>query len=115
MTSVISPGTGVQIEMPLFRSKDELAQRLDYLLSILRDRLWHTARDLKVYGFTDRELRELVEHSDGRILSFPGSPGYKLFEAATLEEFQQAEALRNQARRMLSRFFRYRKRYHRGT
>ena len=38
----------------------------------------------------------------------------KLFEAATLEEFQQAEALRNQARRMLSRFFRYRRRYHKG-
>ena len=104
-----------QAELPLFRSTQELFDRLAGLLAILGDRRWHTARELKIHGFTDRELRLLVEHSDGRILSYPGSPGYKLFEAATLDEYQAAEALRNQARRMLCRFFRYRRRYHRGT
>ena len=65
------------------------ADRTDYLLSILRDGRWHTAKELRVYGFSDRELRELVENSQGQILSFPGSPGYKLFELATIDEIDQ--------------------------
>jgi hypothetical protein len=110
-------------ELPLFRramvdrsKMNELGQKqpLAYLLSILRDAQWHTAKELKTYGFDDRELRQLVELSDGRVFSFPGSPGYKLFDFVTEEEFGQCASLKHQAERMLARYSRYHARHHRG-
>lgn len=96
---------------------NELGQKqpLQYLLSILRDGRWLTAKDLKVYGFTDRDLRDLVENSEGEMLSFPGSPGYKPFEHATVDEINQAKALLNQGCAMIRSWLRYQKRFHRGT
>ena len=103
-------------DLPLFRERNRPTDRqLEYLLSILRDGRWDTAKELKVYGFSDRELRDLVENSDGQILSFPGSPGYKLFDHVTIDEIEQAKALLNQGRAMIRRFLRYRKPYHRRT
>jgi hypothetical protein len=72
------------------------------------------ARELKVHGFDDRELRQLVEYSDGRVFSFPGSPGYKLFDFVTEEEFSECASLQHQAERMLARYSRYHARHHRG-
>lgn len=95
-----------------------LDSRLAQLISVLRvcgGHEWMTARQLRERGFADRELRELVEHDDaGDVLSFPGSPGYKLFERAELAEIERAGALKNQARRMLRRHLRYVRRRHRG-
>lgn len=88
--------------------------RLSLLVGVLRDGLWHTARELKVHGFSDRELRLLVEDSDGQIFSFPGSPGYKLFDFVTEEEFGQCSSLKHQAERMLARYSRYHTRHHKG-
>jgi len=103
-------------DLPLFRERNRPTDRqLEYLLSILRDGRWHTAKELKVYGFSDRELRDLVENSDGQILSFPGAPGYKLFDHVTIDEIEQAKALLNQGQAMIRRFLRYRKPYHRRT
>ena len=96
-----------------FFDVERCKEQLNNLLSVLRDGEWHTARDLKVYGFSDRELRDLVENSEGRILSFPGSPGYKSFDHATIDEIEQSKALLNQGRAMIRRFLRYKKRYHR--
>ena len=104
-----------QADLPLFRSQLAADQQLNHLLSILADARWHTAKELKIYGFSDRELRILVENADGQILSFPGSPGYKLFTAATIDEIEQSKALLNQGRAMIRRFLRYKKRFHRGT
>jgi hypothetical protein len=110
-------------ELPLFRqpmvdrdSMNRLGQKqpLQYLFSVLRDARWHTAKELKTYGFDDRELRQLVEASDGRVFSFPGSPGYKLFDFVTEEEFGQCASLKHQAERMLARYSRYQTRHHRG-
>ena len=111
-------------ELPLFprpladRSKmNALGQKqpLGYLISILRDARWHTAKELKTYGFDERQLRELVENSEGQIFSFPGSPGYKSFDYVTEDEFQQAKALLNQGRAMIRRWLRYCRRHHKGT
>ena len=45
-------------DLPLFRERNRPTDRqLEYLSSILRDGRWHTAKELKVYGFSDRELR----------------------------------------------------------
>jgi hypothetical protein len=109
-------------DLPLFRIRQqvkravtECGQRLEYLLSILSDGRWHTAKELRAHGFRERELRDLVEHSEGQILSFPGSPGYKAFDHATIDEIDQSKALLNQGRAMIRRFLRYKKRFHRRT
>lgn len=108
-------------DLPLFNrapahtlSPDRALDRLSRLIDVLLDRRWHTARELKVHGFDDRELRQLVEDSDGRVFSFPGSPGYKLFDFVTEEEFGQCSSLKHQAERMLARYSRYQARHHRG-
>jgi hypothetical protein len=115
--------TTAERELPLFKrpmvDRDEMNRlgqkdQLAYLLSILRDARWHTAKELRTYGFNDRELRELVESSDGQVFSFPGSPGYKLFDFVTEEEFVQCSSLKHQAERMLARYSRYHARHHRG-
>ena len=94
-------------------SEQTLDARLDDLVRALRGAGWQTAKQLRELGFSDRELRDLVEHDErGQILSFPGSPGYKLFDEATLEEIERSQALKSQARGMLRRFIRYQRRRH---
>ena len=74
---------------------------------------WITARKLKEAGFTERELREIVESdSDGYIFSFPGSPGYKLFTLVTDAEFDHCISLRNQGKKMVRRWVNYQRRWH---
>jgi len=58
------------------------------MVCTFRDGQWHRSRELAVHGFNERELRSMVEDSDGQIFSFPGSPGYKLFDFVTEEEFR---------------------------
>jgi len=114
MSVVLAPGASVQNDLPLFRAPTIgiTTDRIQQLIRILGDGGWHTARELKVHGFTDRELRELVENSEGQIFSFPGSPGYKLFDFVTEEEFSQCASLKNQAEAMLRRYSRYQRRHH---
>lgn len=84
------------------------------LVAALADGEWRTAALLRAAGFGDRELREIVEaDEEGDFLSFPGSPGYKLFARATLEEIRRADALKNQGDAMTSRWLRYQRRLHR--
>jgi hypothetical protein len=88
--------------------------RLDALLSVLRDQAgWLTRRELELLGFGDRELRELVEFDkEVRIFSYPGSPGYKLFDLVTDAEFDRCIALKQQGEKMLGRYTRYLRRWH---
>lgn len=96
-----------------FERKQELDSRLGELIRTLAGQGWTTAAQLRGQGFTDRELRELVQHDrTGQVLSFPGSPGYKLFDEATIPEIERAIALKNQARAMLVRHIRYQNRRH---
>jgi hypothetical protein len=90
------------------------AERIAELVEALRGRGWTTASVLAGLGFNDRELRDLVEHADGRILSFPGSPGYRLFDEASLKEINRSAALRSQGRTMLRRWIAYQRRLHRS-
>lgn len=96
-----------------FEKAAEREARLNELINELRGNGWMTAAQLRKVGFTDRELRELVEHDEqGQVLSFPGSPGYKLFDESPIPEIERSVALKNQARRMLRRFVRYQRRRH---
>lgn len=86
--------------------------RLNQLLEILADRrTWITRRELETLGFGERELRALSE-SDERIFSYPGSPGYKHFDHVSETEFDPCIALKNQGRKMLKKWLRYQRRWH---
>ena len=106
-----------QLHFQLRPSADpaHIAIRLATLRATLRGQGWLTARQLADLGYSDRELRQLVEHdATGDILSYPGSPGYKLFTDASVEEIARTQSLRSQGRAMLSRYLRYQRRLHRG-
>jgi hypothetical protein len=48
-----------------------------------------------------RRLRQIKEMAGGKIVSFPGSPGYKLLDHCTLAELRRCDAaVRSQTRRM---------------
>jgi hypothetical protein len=105
MELVLQPGA---------RDAADLAAAKTDLFEVLRGRGWMTAKQLKELGFNDRLLRQIVEaDEDAVFLSYPGSPGYRLFAEATLEEIEHTEALRSQGRAMLRRFVRYQRRRHR--
>ena len=95
-------------------SGPDLAARTADLVDALRGRGWLTAKELQGAGFTDRELREIVQHDEsGQIFSFPGSPGYKLFDDVTEKEFGRCIALKNQGEKMVHRWTIYHRRHHR--
>lgn len=93
----------------------ETEDRLRTLLDVLRvGGGWNTRRELEVLGFGERELRELVEADrEGRVFSYPGSPGYKLFDLVTDEEFDRCGSLKSQGEKMVNRFMIYQRRWHR--
>jgi hypothetical protein len=55
-------------------------------------------------GFDKRQIRAIAEHSNGLILSWPGSPGYCHIKHASIDDRQHAvAALCCQANKMLAR------------
>ena len=75
---------------------------------------FHTAKVLSEFlHFSDRKIRQLAEASDGLIVSGPGSPGYVHIKHCPAEKLAHiADTLRSQARAMLARSIRLRKRAH---
>lgn len=73
---------------------------------------FHTAKTISAaLGISDRQIRQLAEASDGMVISGPGSPGYcHLYHCDPQTIGHIAETLRSQARRMLSRAIRIRRR-----
>ena len=80
----------------------------------LRGKGWQTAAQLGATSEkTRRQFRAISEASDGRIVSYPGSPGYKLFDECVPEDFLRGDrANRRQAAKMLSRWNRILRRMH---
>jgi len=93
-------------------SSEEIALVCDFL----RGNGWKKAAEISLaLKMDDRKVRAVAEHSEGRILSAPGCPGYKLFDGKTEIEEAERAALRleSQARHMLARASQYRRRIHR--
>lgn len=80
---------------------------LERLTTFLRGREWLNASQLQdALGpeYNDRKIRALAEAADGQILSYPGSPGYRLTREATADERDTAiNKLRSQADKMTRR------------
>lgn len=75
---------------------------------------FHTAARLSAaLDLTDRKVRQLAELSDGLIISGPGSPGYcHLYHCPAETIAHIADTLRSQARHMIARSIRIRRRAH---
>ncbi len=91
--------------------KDSVAE----LCELLRGRGWRTARDLRRLRpqWSERFVRLLAGAAGGAVISFPGSPGYRLTAELTAAEIPELEhaaaALLAQAREMARRGIRYRR------
>jgi hypothetical protein len=73
---------------------------------------FHTASTIaKDLQLSDRKIRQLAEASDGLVISGPGSPGYcHIYHCDPDTIGHIAETLRSQAKRMLARAIRIRRR-----
>lgn len=94
-----------QQQLDLFAPPAPPAGEIDRLCHFLATRDgWTTAKEITTAtDLSDRQIRNLARHHRDRILSGPGTPGYKLLSRATCEEIQRtADKLRSQAREMLA-------------
>lgn len=66
------------------------------------NRGWIKSRELGAVTETQkRRIREIAELGQGQIVSYPGSPGYKLLDDCSLEELRHGDrAVRSQIRVM---------------
>jgi hypothetical protein len=95
---------------------DVSVAEVDALCEHIRGRGWTKAGTLtRELGLDDRKLRAIANASDGRILSGPGCPGYKLFDGDTCvdDAIRAATALQSQGQRMQLRAAAIWRRYHR--
>ena len=81
----------------------EIERLVSYLLEAGDQ--WLTASEIaKALGMGDRRVRQLAEHSKGRIVSAPGCPGYRHIHNTTTEQiFEIRSRLTSQAKAMLQR------------
>lgn len=77
------------------------------LVEYLSGKGWMTAKAISAgLGWDDRVVRALASASD-EIISYPGSPGYKLLADTTREEYERYRlARRSQARDMIAKVIR---------
>lgn len=99
------------------------SEEIGLLLNILRGRGWLHAeeigRDYRFVAFygaaipqeparraqwMERKVRAMASLSGAQVLSYPGSPGYKLTLEATPKEMEDARVLWRQARAMQKRY-----------
>lgn len=87
-------------QLGLFQTpKDD--PEIDRLIHLLDGRDWLTAAQIsQATGLSDRKIRSIAAATP-KILSYPGSPGYRLTRQATPEERDRAvSTLRSQAKSM---------------
>lgn len=103
----------MQLTLSFARPRQTCAD-LTALCDALRFGEWRTAGQLATdLGWTDRKVREVASTSQGAIVSFPGSPGYRLFSACSVEEINHAvNAMLSQARDMTARAVATERMYH---
>jgi hypothetical protein len=90
---------------------------VEALAAVLTGKGWVDAAELaRLLGdkWTDRKVRAVARASAPGIVSYPGSPGYKLWAECSVEEIDRAiTAFESQAADMTVRAVLYRNAYHR--
>lgn len=76
---------------------------------------WQTALQLaEALSWNDRKVRAVAAAAMPQVVSFPGSPGYRLFQHCTVAEINRCiAAFESQGRDMLKRAVLYTQAYHR--
>ena len=106
--------TQLQIPFPVAGPASAAADAAMLVALLGVERRWMTSAELAcALCWTDRRIRAAAEAADGKVLSGPGSPGYKLTRDATPAEMCVVATLESQARRMLARAVAIRRRWHR--
>lgn len=90
---------------------------VDQVINVLRQATgWMTAREIsEALGDTinDRKVRKVASAAAPQIVSYPGSPGYRLFSRCTVEEINHCiNATESQGNDMIKRSVLYRTAYH---
>ena len=95
-------------------------EQVERLVAVLREadkkeNYWMTAQQIAGrLDLSERLTRKIASASAPTIVSYPGSPGYKLWSLCTIEEINHAiESFEAQARDMIKRAHLYRMAYHR--
>jgi hypothetical protein len=89
-------------------------EQIELVGDFLRGKGWVKAPVIcAALSISDRRLRVIVEYSDSRILSSPGSPGYRLFDREALPEADRAaDRFISQGKRMIQHGISIRRRFH---
>ena len=71
------------------------AENITQLCQLLRGHGWMTAREIRGLRpeWDERIIRRLASASGFRIISYPGSPGYRLAEEMTQAEIEEMETI----------------------
>jgi hypothetical protein len=86
------------------------AEEVEWLVDMLKGKGWLTAAKLEAIAQgtkNDRKIRAIARAAAPGIVSYPGSPGYKLWSECTMEEINHclnawdSQIRDNTARRML--------------
>lgn len=104
-----------QLAFNLARAEETRVSDADLarLIAFLRLRGWVKAHEISEHlTWPDRKVRAVARASKGHILSYPGSPGYKLTIEATVEEIKSADALKDQADDMRARWLEIERVFH---
>lgn len=90
------------------------AEQVDLVVSFVRGKIWVRGAEIcAALAIDDRRLRAIAEFSDGRIISGPGCPGYRLFTGDALADADLAASrLESQGKRMIHRAIAIRRRFH---
>ena len=93
-------------QLDLFARRPK-APGVDELVAFLRGKGWMTRRQISaVTGWDERLVRAIASESDD-IVSYPGSPGYKLLVECTRDEYESyRNARKSQARDMIAKVVR---------
>jgi hypothetical protein len=100
-------------QIPLsFDKPKAAAPGVRQLEDFLRGKGWIYRREISArLGWSERTVRELAAASD-EVISYPGSPGYKLMADCTREEYDHyRNARRSQVRGMISKLLRTDRRF----
>ncbi len=105
----------LQLELPIAEKAPKISEgEIVAMMNTLHGRGWQKSSQLGAKTWDQkRRLRAIANASNGRIVSWPGSPGYKLFDECTPEDFLRGDnATRSAVRELLGKWKRILKRMH---
>jgi hypothetical protein len=106
-----------QLDLPVKMAAPEVSpEEVERLVAVLRaNGAWMTSQQIAArLDLSERLTRKIASASAPTIVSYPGSPGYKLWSLCTVDEIDHAiEAFEAQATDMIKRAHLYRLAYHR--